>query len=364
MALNGEWYAYTPASDAYVTLSSNLPQNDGITFSDDTRVSVFTGSCAGLVCYDGSDDVDGTNYLTELGFFVTAGTTYYILWDNRWSSLALDFILTENIPACDTVSSFPFNEDWAIPNWACWTTENANADVLVWSFNGVNDLDGDGTIDNIANVFPGTTNVTKNDWLFSPTIAGTANADYNITITYNAINVNGTANESFDVLALSSASSAAPAQSVLGSYTSITQSGTFQGAGGTDLITQAYTSTVTYTPSSDGDFYIGIHATTTGVESDVLAILSVSVDQTLGIDEYASNTFKHFYDRNYDVLTIKSSDLAFNNIQLYNPLGQEVLNKNLSHTTETLNLSGLQDGVYFAKVMIEGQVQTLKFLKQ
>lgn len=87
-------------------------------------------------------------------------------------------------------------------------------------------------------------------------------------------------------------------------------------------------------------------------------------EPTAGVDEFGSNVFTHFYDKNTDLLTINSSTLAFDNIQMFNILGQEVMNKGLSQTSESLSLAQLQDGVYIAKVTIEGQVQTVKFLKQ
>ena len=87
-------------------------------------------------------------------------------------------------------------------------------------------------------------------------------------------------------------------------------------------------------------------------------------EPTAGVDEFASNVFTHSYNKQSDVLTINSSELAFNNIQLYNLLGQEVLNNRLSQTSENINLSQLQDGIYMARVMIGSQFQTLKFIKQ
>ena len=86
-------------------------------------------------------------------------------------------------------------------------------------------------------------------------------------------------------------------------------------------------------------------------------------EPTMGVNQFNSNIFSHSYNKDSDVLKIESSTLNFNNIQLYNVLGQEVINKNLSQTKESVNLSGLQDGVYLAKIMMEGQVKTLKFLK-
>lgn len=89
----GNWYKFTPASNGEVSISSNLLSNDGVTKSDDTRFSIATGSCAGtLTCVEGNDDISDDNYLSEaLNVPVIGGTTYYIQWDSRWSTLPLDF---------------------------------------------------------------------------------------------------------------------------------------------------------------------------------------------------------------------------------------------------------------------------------
>lgn len=101
----GEWVKYTAPEDALVTVSSDLPQNDG----KDTRVQIYTGSCNNLSCVGGDDD-DGSGYLSVAEFSATAGTTYYIVWDDRWgNSSNFDFILTEGDlppPPADSPISF------------------------------------------------------------------------------------------------------------------------------------------------------------------------------------------------------------------------------------------------------------------
>ncbi len=94
---NAIWYSYTATANGEVTLSSDFLQTSG---NDDTRVSVFTGTCAALTCYSGADDVSGTNYLTTLTFPVQTGITYYIAWDDRWSALGFDFEFTFAIVDC------------------------------------------------------------------------------------------------------------------------------------------------------------------------------------------------------------------------------------------------------------------------
>lgn len=62
------WFKYTPTANGEITISSDLPVNDGTTNSDDTRLSVFIGTCANLSCIDYNDDIDTTegseNYLS------------------------------------------------------------------------------------------------------------------------------------------------------------------------------------------------------------------------------------------------------------------------------------------------------------
>ena len=87
----GEWYKYTPSQNYTVTITTDLAAN---TPRVDTRFHVYTGTCANLTCYSGDDD-SGSNYSSIATFNVTAGTTYTIAWDNRWSSTGFTFQLIE-----------------------------------------------------------------------------------------------------------------------------------------------------------------------------------------------------------------------------------------------------------------------------
>ncbi|SNS06683.1 FG-GAP-like repeat-containing protein [Dokdonia pacifica] len=94
-ASNGEWYIYTaPAGDdVYVTVTSDLEVNSG----GDTRVQIYTGDCDNLNCLIGDDDAGnvGNGFLSVASFQATAGESYYIAWDNRWSSAGFDFEINE-----------------------------------------------------------------------------------------------------------------------------------------------------------------------------------------------------------------------------------------------------------------------------
>jgi hypothetical protein len=148
---NAIWYTYTATADGEVTISTDLPQNDGTAGSDDTRLSIITGTCAALACYAGSDDVSDTNYLTTLTFPVANGTTYYVVWDDRWSALGFDFTLEFAEPACIlpngtnvlapsniTVNSAQLNWSAAIGNPASYDVEYGDVDFATGTGTVVN----------------------------------------------------------------------------------------------------------------------------------------------------------------------------------------------------------------------------------
>lgn len=88
----GEWFSYTPTVNFTVTLTTSITQN---TPKVDTRVHVYQGSCGALTCYAGDDD-SGTSYSSVVTFNAMANQTYYIAFDNRWTSNGFTFQLIEN----------------------------------------------------------------------------------------------------------------------------------------------------------------------------------------------------------------------------------------------------------------------------
>jgi Secretion system C-terminal sorting domain/Fibronectin type III domain/Carbohydrate binding domain len=97
--MSGIWYKYTPASSGIVAINSNLPTNVP-PLSNDTKVSIGTGTCGALECYTANDDVSGTNYLSSVSFPVAALTTYYIQWDDFWNGSGFTFTFTFTPVAC------------------------------------------------------------------------------------------------------------------------------------------------------------------------------------------------------------------------------------------------------------------------
>ncbi len=95
-----EWYAYTPSQNYTVTVTTDLIIN----ICRDTRFQVYTGICGGLSCLTGDDDSgviacnsgNTNSYLSTKSFNATAGTTYYIAFENRYESTGFSFQIIEN----------------------------------------------------------------------------------------------------------------------------------------------------------------------------------------------------------------------------------------------------------------------------
>ncbi len=456
-AAAAEWYTYTPTASGSATVSSNiLPAN----LNGDTRLQIYEGTCGALVCLAGNDDVDypGGNYLSEATFNTVANTTYYIVWDNRWSSFGFEFTLTEAAAVCldpsgfvgNAATSTTFDLGWTdtntgTPTWEiewgadgftqgtgtlvsniltpnyvfmgltpntnydffirtncggsngdsawvgpigfrslrdctgsavypfsenfadgtvldCWALEDADMMSPVWSYNtDINDLDGDGANDSFMVVFPqAATEVAKNDWLFSQRMDMTTINTYGIQVIYNAFDLNSASDESFELYITDSQSSTATYQSLLGTYTNITESGVFGDNTGNDLITQAYTATESFSPPSDGTYYVAIRATTTN-SPNLLMVFGVDVTETLGVEEFNASNFKHFINYETKVLTMQATE-PISNFVLYNTIGQQILNAELNSRTHEVSLNTVDAGVYFAKVSINNKTKTFKIL--
>jgi hypothetical protein len=89
-ATAGMWYVYTPSETLFLNITTDLPG----TGNTDTRLQVYTGGCGSLVCVAGDDD-GGSGLTSMLSFQANEGNTYYIAFDNRYSSGGFHFQLTE-----------------------------------------------------------------------------------------------------------------------------------------------------------------------------------------------------------------------------------------------------------------------------
>jgi hypothetical protein len=106
---NSMWYKFTPSSSGVMSISSDIAANPA---DADTRLSVHTAVTACTdpwVCVASNDDVDATNFRSALSnVTVTAGTTYYIEWDDRWENVGGSFTFTFTGQSCFIPSGFTF----------------------------------------------------------------------------------------------------------------------------------------------------------------------------------------------------------------------------------------------------------------
>ncbi len=84
---------------------------------------------------------------------------------------------------------------------------------------------------------------------------------------------------------------------------------------------------------------------------------------SLSTDSFAISKVKLYPNPTSNVLNIESVG-TIQNIAIFNVLGQEVMNKLTNQTLVSLDVSGLNAGVYVIKTAIDGTVSSTKFIKE
>jgi len=97
---------------------------------------------------------------------------------------------------------------------------------------------------------------------------------------------------------------------------------------------------------------------------DINSVLldDISVDATLGVRDESFHDFTYYVDINNQL--VLHANVPLDDLQLFNIIGQEVIYQNLVNTTETIDLSSLQTGVYIAKISIDGATRSVRILKK
>jgi len=100
-----DWYSFTPAENGSLSVNSCLGGTD-------TQLSIMEGTCGSLTCVANNDDScpiseGGSSFASEVSdVLVTGGVTYYIQWDNQWSTSGFDWSLSfvaASEPDCEGV---------------------------------------------------------------------------------------------------------------------------------------------------------------------------------------------------------------------------------------------------------------------
>lgn len=97
------------------------------------------------------------------------------------------------------------------------------------------------------------------------------------------------------------------------------------------------------------------------VDVNSVLIDNIVLDGTLSTDEFSATNFTQYFNVNNSELRLNAT-VPMQNVKLFNTLGQEVVNRSLSSTSETISLSGLSSGIYIAQVAIDNTIETFKFV--
>ncbi|WP_179020945.1 T9SS-dependent choice-of-anchor J family protein [Winogradskyella forsetii] len=125
---------------------------------------------------------------------------------------------------------------------------------------------------------------------------------------------------------------------------------------------------VTFTPTTDGEYYFGIHDRSSFLQfatvgNAVFADSFSVTSQALSLNEFDLTTFTYNYNKNSKTLNLESTSTSLTNVEIYSTLGQKVISKPLDNPSESIDVSSLTDGVYIAQVNINGNSRTIKFVK-
>src|SRR5690606_4392139 len=99
----------------------------------------------------------------------------------------------------------------------------------------------------------------------------------------------------------------------------------------------------------------------TGSNSNYIGVDTLSISTSLSIGDNNFEGFNYYVSNNQLNL---SANTSMEKVALYNMLGQEVVSQKLSSNNETVELSGLQSGVYIATISIDGASKTFKIVKK
>ena len=96
-----------------------------------------------------------------------------------------------------------------------------------------------------------------------------------------------------------------------------------------------------------------------GNDSFVLQTDSFKVEGTLGVGDNEISDFEYYYNPFNDLLTVNSSE-NLTKIQVYNVLGQKIIDDKINNYNYQINLGTLSTSIYFIRVESENGLNTFK----
>ena len=268
----------------------------------------------------------------------------------------LSYTLNINAQSCDDVLPFTESFDTDVIN-VCWAIEDGDGDNNNWMWQQYSAYYGGHTVVSSYSYYTSTGALTPDNWIISHAIDLTSfNTSEDIELSWKVrAELNYVSHEYYTVyVATGSQISDFESSSVKrGEYVDEI------GGAGVFVIR-----TLDVSALAGNMIYIAFrHHNSTNQSNINIDDVSVSTS-LLGIDDFQANSFKHYFNTTTDVLTLNSQNTPIKNIEIYNILGQQVLNKKLSNSEENIELSNFTDGIYIAKIQIDNVFKTIKFLKQ
>ncbi|AFL81335.1 Cleaved Adhesin Domain protein [Aequorivita sublithincola DSM 14238] len=245
-----------------------------------------------------------------------------------------------------------FSDDFNDEDVSDWTLYDEDGDGNSWAdIFEVTDTDGNpvtpvSLISRSWQSFP----LTPDNWIVSPAIdLTTANGDVQLTWKVQAAAAEWD-NENYSVYVATS-SDLADLESATVTFTEVYDDPNDEGT--------QYERSLDLSSLAGETVYLAFrHHDVT--DKDFLSIDDVMVTGVLAV---GTNEFKGFkYSVANNQLSL-SANTSIEKVAIYNMLGQQVVSQKLSSDNETVNLSGLQSGVYIATVSINGASKSFKIVK-
>jgi len=116
----------------------------------------------------------------------------------------------------------------------------------------------------------------------------------------------------------------------------------------TNAINSNCNAVVTQSPAVGSIVGVGTHVITMTATSgsSVNCTFNLIVDANLGIDDMVKNTFIVYPNPANTTITIKGDNIENEEIEMYNMLGQKVLQRSLIANESVIDISGLTNGIY------------------
>jgi hypothetical protein len=124
----------------------------------------------------------------------------------------------------------------------------------------------------------------------------------------------------------------------------------------------------TFSPASSGDYYFGIRdksTVLTGVTAGNSVFAdAITISSTLSLGDINEVSLNSFFNSRTNSLNVEISQGSIEAVEIYNLLGQQVVNQKFNESSINIKMDAVPAGVYIAKVAFEGTTQSVKFIKK